>query len=180
MTYAITAALIITFVLGVLATLAIWSRRGPARTRGLAVVAFVLGSPLAAASLGMSLGWPIPLYSGLTAPAGEWVVLGVKMVIGKGIFVLIDDGDVPRYYSLPWSNKMADKLQDMLDKGEKPMVTIPPFELSWDRHPPSFQPMPQPRVLPTKPREEPRKYERSAGVNSQQQHMDMQGKGDTA
>lgn len=165
MTYAITAALMITLLLAIMATIAIWSRRGPARARGLAVVAFVLASPIAAGALGMSLGWPVPLYSGLTAPAGEWVVLGVKMVVGKGIYVLIDDGDIPRYYSLPWSNEMADKLQDMLDKGETPTITVPEFEWSWDRHPPTFQPLPQPRVLPPKPREEPRRYQRDASLS---------------
>lgn len=162
---AISAWAVVTLIIAWMATLAIWSRT-PKKARGLSVASFIVASPIAAVAIGAALGNPIPLVNGITSPAGEWTVLGVKMIVNRGIYVLIDNSDAePRYFVLPWSNEMADKLQDMLDKGEQPMVTVPEFEWSWDQHPPTFQPAPQPKILPDKPREEPRRYERDASIS---------------
>ena len=86
MTAAITAWLVLTFILGLLAVLAIWAR-GVSRARGLSVAAFLIASPIAAAALGSALGWPVPLFKGINSPAGDYMVLGAKLIVGKGIYV---------------------------------------------------------------------------------------------
>lgn len=161
MDWAITAWLGLVIVLGVLATVAIWAR-GYTRARGLAVAGFLAAMPIAATALGASLGWPIPLINGITAPEGDWPVLGAKIIAGEGIYVLIDAGDEPRYYYIPWDQDTAEDLQGMMNNQEEMRVIIPPFEPSWTIHPPTFQPEPQPPILPDKPEEETPRYERSA------------------
>lgn len=164
MTTAITAWLAITGLLGCLAVIAIWARR-VTKARGLSVLAFLLASPVAAVALGAALGHPVPLINGINAPVGHYGVLGAKMIVGQGIYVLIDMGGIPHYYWLPWDKDKAGKLQDAINRAGKDggiMMDIPPFEWSWDQHQ-SFQPLPQPKMLPDKPKpEEPMHYERSA------------------
>lgn len=154
MTATVTAWLLITLALGGLATIAIWAR-GISRARGLAVLAFLLASPVAAAALAMALGWPIPLIEGITVAEGKHPVLGAKMIPDVGIYVLLDIGDgAPRYFSLPWSPPAADKLQQAMDEGAEgdgTGIDVPPFEFSWDRREPKFYANPQPKVLPDKP-----------------------------
>ncbi|AZO29332.1 hypothetical protein [Mesorhizobium sp. M1B.F.Ca.ET.045.04.1.1] len=136
MSYPVTVWLVITVILGLVATFAIWAR-GFSRARGLAVLAFLLASPIAAASLGFSLGWPVPLVDGLTLSAGEHAILGAKITIGDGIYVLIDRGEEqPRYFKIPWDPKMADKLQQALDeKGEggEAGITVDQFRWPWEK-----------------------------------------------
>lgn len=163
MTAAISSWLAITILLGIIATLAVWAR-GFSRARGLAVAAFVSASPIAAGALGAALGWPVPLVNGLNSPAGEFMVLGVKMLVGKGIYVLLDNSELePRYYWMPWSREMADKIQEEIDKPNEGLkMIVPPFEWSWEKRP-SFYALPQPKVMPDKPAQQaPNKFERSA------------------
>lgn len=148
----VTIWLVITALFAIISSLAIWSR-GLSRARGLSVAACLVFSPVSAVALGFSLGWPLPL---LAAPAGEYRVLGVKMIVSKGIYVLLDfsDGE-PRYYWVRWSRQAAEELQKAMESQESDGVEmkIPPFEWSWERRP-SFHPLPQPKVLPDKPRQE--------------------------
>ena len=157
MSLTVTAWLVLTFILGLLATLAIWAR-GFSRARGLAVGAFLLASPAAAAALAVSLGWPVPYVPGVTVPEGKHPLLGAKMVMGVGIFILLDIGDAePRYYKMPWSNKSAEELQGAQEEGGEEGevgVITPPFEFSWDQSPPKFYALPQPKMLPDKPQQE--------------------------
>lgn len=157
MSATVTAWLVITFVLGLLATLAIWAR-GFSRSRGLAVGAFLLASPAAAAALGVTLGWPVPYVQGVTVPEGKHSILGVKMLLGQGIYILLDIGDgEPRYYKLPWSNKSAEELQGAQEEGGEEGevgLIVPPFEWSWDQGEPKFYALPQPKMLPDKPLQE--------------------------
>jgi len=48
-------------------------------------------------------------------PQGDYVVVGAKIVVDKAIYVLLDTGDVPTYYVLPYSTAAANQLQDALD-----------------------------------------------------------------
>lgn len=153
MSIPITVWLVITGILGIIATLAIWSR-GITRARAWSVAAFLLASPAAAASLGFSLGWAVPLVQGVTLSAGEHTILGAKMIVGEGIFLLMDRGmDAPRYVYIPWNEETAKKLQDALEeKGEEGTagMKVKPFEWSWDQGPPLFYADPQPKMLPDK------------------------------
>jgi hypothetical protein len=64
----------------------------------------------------------------------------------------------PRYYKLPWDDKVATALQGAVAENERQHgsgVGIGlPFERSWDRQEPKFYALPQPK-LPDKPGERP-------------------------
>jgi hypothetical protein len=66
--------------------------------------------------------------------------------------------DEPRYYKLPWDEKVAKALQDAIAENERQQgsgVGVgQPFERSWDLEDPKFYPLPQPK-LPDKPGEKP-------------------------
>lgn len=111
-----TAWLILTFILAAPAWLAIWSRK-PTRYRSLAVAAFLIASPLSGAAIFSALGWPVPLMRFYAPPAGEYNVLGVKLVPDVAIYLLLD-GPAPRLWVLPWDAKQASKLQGEMNKGE--------------------------------------------------------------
>lgn len=154
MTTVISTWVVLTLILALAAWVAIWSRR-PVRARIMGVLALLAGSPVAFFSLALCLGWPMPLIAGVTGPDGKFVVLGHKLIANEAIYVLIDVGDVPRHYVLPWDQGSAKKLQDAQDKGEGMTVTVPPMDLSWERREPlSFHELPQPKVLPDKPKQE--------------------------
>lgn len=148
-----TVWLILSVLLGGMAILTVWSRV-KTRVRFWSVIGLLMGSPIAAGALLVSLGWPIMYVPGLTFPEGKTYVLGAKMLVGDGIYVLLDRGDSPpRYVWIPWDPKTANELQSAQDEAGKygdVTITTPPFEWSWDRHP-QFHALPQPKVLPDKP-----------------------------
>lgn len=135
MSNSITVWLIITLILGVISNFAVWSR-GYTRARMLAIVGFLVSSPIAACSLMFTLGWPVMLIDGVTLEAGDHTLLGTKIVIDDGIYILVDRGMYqPRYYKIPWDASIADKLQKALDeKGEggEAKITIDPFKFPWE------------------------------------------------
>jgi hypothetical protein len=52
-------------------------------------------------------------------PAGKYTVLGAKIVVDVGIWVLLDDGaSEPRYYRLKYSTSAANELQGAQDAGQ--------------------------------------------------------------
>jgi hypothetical protein len=52
-------------------------------------------------------------------PAGKYTVLGAKIVVDVGIWVLLDDSQSePRYFRLPYSNQQANELQGAQDAGQ--------------------------------------------------------------
>jgi hypothetical protein len=85
----------------------------------------------------------------------EAAVLGSYLVEGQGIYLWLRLKDVrePRYYVLPWDEKMAGDLQKAIDENEKThgagVAMRQPFERSWDKRDPMFYPEPQP-MLPEK------------------------------
>ena len=90
--------------------------------------------------------------------ATEARVLGAYFREGAGVFLWlqIPGTDEPRYYKLPWDAKMAQAIQDAIQKnaehhGAGVAMTLP-FERSWSREEPKFYPLPQPK-LPDKPYE---------------------------
>lgn len=154
---------VLALIMGILAALAVWAR-WRTRARVLAVIAFLSGVPIAGIATVYALGWPIPYLAWSAAVArggGDFSVLGAKMVVGEGIFALLDLGGTPRYVVLPWDSDLASKLQELMEsqrEGEtgEPRLKLPPFEFSWEkRKPPELYAMPQPKVLPPKPTQPP-------------------------
>jgi hypothetical protein len=154
MDHAIQSAAVLAVVLLVAALLVVWTRR---RTwiRALAIPAALVAAVSSTGVLLESLGYAVPLINGLTVPSGEIEMLSVKLLVGEGIFVTADLPAGPRLYWMPWNKKMADSLQEMMEdkanEGGKFTMVVPPFEMSWDQHAPSFRALPQPKFLPDKP-----------------------------
>jgi len=154
-----TSFLAITILLAVMAWIVIWTRTATlARTAS--VIVLIASVPISAGSMAYSLGYPMPIFKSLFVPAGDWKILGSKMVIDEGIFILLDTGGTPRHFVLPWDAETANKLQDLQD-GEREgnnqgaRMKIPPFEWSWERRKPlELYALPQEKVLPDKPREQ--------------------------
>lgn len=114
MTIAVTVWLVLTVLLGVVTTLAIWSR-GYSRARSLSVVAFLVASPLAAVALGVALGRPVPLIENITIFEGKYQIIGVKMEPKVAIYLYVDGGGEPRSYALPWDDRKAEAIQNALE-----------------------------------------------------------------
>lgn len=153
--------------LSVLTTAVIWSRKDT-WMRGAAVGGFFLLTPVIAGASLYARSHPAPYIPVVTAPAGEYLVLGVKMVQDEAIYIWLDFGERhPRYFALPWDNETASQLQGMLDAqrtGRIPGFRMAiPYEPSWNINPPQFHPLPQP-IIPIpkeRQREEPHRHERS-------------------
>lgn len=154
MSHAVTAWAVLTLICAVLAILAVWARR-PTGARPLSVLCLVVSLPITALAVSAPMGWAVPMMP-LTAPGGEYRVAGLKMVLGEGIYVLLDIGPgEPRHYRLPWDQEQAKKLQEMLDDPANGGVKLKiPYEKSWEKNP-TFHPLPQPQLLPDKPPQEP-------------------------
>lgn len=155
MSNAIAVWLAFTLIISGLALIAVWSRRATLY-RGIALAAIIPAAGLAGPLVILCLGWSTPIVPGFTTLAvGDVRVLGHKMIAGEAIYILADTNEgEPRYFRIPWNQELAKKLQDMFD-GENGgvMMTVPPFEFSWERRP-QFYELPQPKVLPDKPRQE--------------------------
>jgi hypothetical protein len=87
-------------------------------------------------------------------------VIGSYLMEGKGIYLWLRLPGVgePRYYQLPWDEKIAKSLQEAIEKNSAQhgggVAMAMPFEHSWDREDPKFYPLPQPK-LPDKQGESP-------------------------
>jgi hypothetical protein len=82
----------------------------------------------------------------------------VKENDGVYLWLQMPNADEPRYYKLPWDDKVATALQRAIAENERRHgsgVGIGlPFERSWDREAPKFYALPQPK-LPDKQGETP-------------------------
>jgi hypothetical protein len=156
MTTAATLWLAIMLLISSMALIVAWTRR-QTLYRSLAVAIALLSAPVMALALTSALGWAVPMFPLLTVPGGDFLVLGAKIMQGEGIFVLLDlGGGEPRHYRLPWDQKLADKLQDMLDDPDKGGIMLNiPYEPSLDTNAAQFWPLPQPKALPNKPPQKP-------------------------
>jgi hypothetical protein len=89
----------------------------------------------------------------LRGATGEARILGSFMKEGEGIYLWLQlaEADEPRYYKLPWSDKLAKALQQAVEKNAEqkgPGVAMRmPFEAD-DRanEEPRFYPLPQPKL----------------------------------
>lgn len=80
--------------------------------RKLAAILLPLCVVVAAFCVYLPLGKPISF----APPAGDYTVVGAKIVVNVGIWVLLDDGkSEPIYFRLPYSNQTANQLQAAMD-----------------------------------------------------------------
>lgn len=131
------------------ALLVAWSRKDIPIIRGWSGAIALLCAAASALMIGNTLGFATPFIAGITAPAGEVLLLGAKLVPRDGIYVMLDLPDEPKLFWLPWDKEMAERIQELMDGGGA-LVTVPPYEWSWDINPPSFNELPQPKWMPEK------------------------------
>ena len=87
-------------------------------------------------------------------------VLGSYLKENDGVYLWLQlpGSNEPRYYKLPWDEKVAKSLQAAIAENESwhgsGVGMGLPFEQSWDREAPKFYALPQPK-LPDKPGERP-------------------------
>jgi hypothetical protein len=87
-------------------------------------------------------------------------VIGSYLKENDGVYLWLQlpGLDEPRYYKLPWDEKVAKALQDAIAENERQhgggVGMGLPFERGWDREEPKFYAQPQPK-LPDKPGERP-------------------------
>ncbi len=119
---------------------------------------FLFGIPVVGAAAIESLGWHKPLRLVWDLEAGDHRVLAAKMVQDQGIYLYLDDPVriEPRPVQLPWDNAAANRIQKLMDEApsDSQGQFMMRYEPSLDVHAPQFHPLPQPPVLPPKPRQE--------------------------
>jgi hypothetical protein len=122
------------------------------------VLLFLFGIPVVGAAAIESLGWHKPLRLVWDLEAGDHRVLAAKMVQDQGIYLYLDDPVriEPRPVQLPWDNAAANRIQKLMDEApsDSQGQFMMRYEPSLDVHAPQFHPLPQPPVLPPKPRQE--------------------------
>lgn len=115
-----------------LATIAIWSPRRT-RIRVVAIVVTAMFLPLGYIELVELLSNPKPMsYEWFKSDAEFATVLGVSFEEGVAIYLWLrlEDEIKPRYYVLPWGNKLAERLEEAVDDAvaKNSTVVIPtPF-----------------------------------------------------
>ncbi len=151
--------IVVVALLCILATHSIWA---PTRLRVKlsALITTVLFLPLAYAAMVQLLSKPKPVHlEWWQAQAEEATVLGSSLREGQGIYLWLQMVELPepRSYVLPWSQELAQQLQDALREAEENGTAVQmrlPFEPSLDNREPKFYAMPQP-AFPPKDRNEP-------------------------
>lgn len=109
------AAIVALFAL--LATIAIWSPRHT-RVRVVALIATALLLPLGYVQLIELLSRPKPIdFEWFDRNALSAVVLGVSFEEGEAIYLWLqlEDTPEPRYYTLPWRQELAERLEQAVD-----------------------------------------------------------------
>ena len=136
-----------------LASIAIWAPRSLAIKAG-ALGCTVLFMPVAYAGLTDLLSRPKPVaLEWWLGNAQEATVIGSQMREGSSLYLWLQlDGETePRAYRLPWNQKMAQQLQQALEKAERDGTEARmrlPFEPSLDGREPKFYAAPQPALPP--------------------------------
>lgn len=110
--------LAIVVLAAVLASFAAWApRRAWVRFSALAVTLLIV--PIAFLHVTELLSRPKPAkYEWLRRHVNKVTVLSVSLDEGKAIYLWLRlEGDIrPRYYSLPWHNKLAEKIEEALEE----------------------------------------------------------------
>lgn len=136
-----------------LASIAIWAPRALPVRAG-AVICAVLFMPLAYAGLNDLLSRPKPVaMEWWLSEAEEATVLGSQMREGESLYLWLQlpAEAEPRAYRLPWSQQMAQQLQQAIEQAERNGTEARmrlPFEPTLDGREPKFYATPQPAMPP--------------------------------
>ena len=136
-----------------LASIAIWAPRGLLVRAG-ALACAVLFMPVAYAGLSDLLSRPKPVaMEWWLDQAEEATVLGSQMREGDSLYLWLQlAGEAePRAYRLPWSQQMAQQLQQALEQAQRNGTEARmrlPFEPTLDARAPKFYAAPQPALPP--------------------------------
>lgn len=120
---------------------------------------FLVSLPVVWYSMSFTVGTPRPSEA-YRFPSREVKVLGWYAVPGKRIYLMVEYGSNPLYYSIPWSRDAAEKLQsasegdsDVMIKGKSGKEGIPGFfDFGWwfDVPEPQVYVAPSQRKMPEK------------------------------
>jgi hypothetical protein len=154
-----------------LASIAIWSpRRLEAKATALACAALFM--PLAYAGMSDLLSRPKPVgMEWWHDQAGEATVLGSQMREGESLFLWLQlAGEAePRAYRLPWSQRMAQELQQAQEEAQRNGTSARmrlPFEPTLDDREPKFYALPQPALPPKDYAQPPAQVYQQPGENA--------------
>ncbi len=149
-------------VAAALASIAIWAPRTTS-VRVMAVLIASLFIPIAYVELVEMLSKPKPIsFEWFERSAEQAIVLGVSLHEGKAIYMWLrlEDSMEPRYYQLPWRQKLAEKLEDAIEDaiaGRSSVIITKPFarknfkeggELNVKIIPPPTPPLKRPLLPP--------------------------------
>jgi len=135
----------------ILCITAIWSPRA-LRVKVGALITSCLFLPVAYAAMSDLLSKPKPVaLEWWHGQADEAAVLSSTIREGEGIFLWLQMADIiePRSYVLPWSQELAQQLQDAMEEARESDSGVRmrlPFERSWDPDDPKFYALPQPKL----------------------------------
>lgn len=119
---------------------------------------FALWVPLIGLIHATTLGHHKPSWLAWRMQDGKYRVRDVKIIPNKRIYAYIDTTGEPVAMEFPWSQALAQELQDALreSRRHRRRGAIMDFSHSWeiDRGP-KFYPLPQLRAMPPKPHEDP-------------------------
>lgn len=151
-----------TLMAAALASLAIWVPRvTPVRVGALIVAALFI--PLGYVQLEELLSKPKPKsFEWFERNVEEAEILGVSLNEGKSIYMWLrlDGATEPRYYEFPWNLKLAERLEEDVDKAinrNSKLVIKNPFnrrmgdslgDLNLEIVPPALMPQKKPRIPP--------------------------------
>ncbi len=151
-----------TAVAAALASIAIWAPR-TTKVRVAAVAIASLFIPIVYVELTEMLSKPKPMsFEWLERRADQAIVLGVSLHEGKAIYMWLrlEDSMEPRYYALPWRQKLAEKLEDAIEDaiaGRSSVIITKPFarknfkeggEMNVKIVPPPMPPLKRPLLPP--------------------------------
>ena len=156
MIYATSSGLAVVFVIILMSLFIIWSRKETVY-RFLSIIIAVMALPFAAVNLAFTLGWAVPAFPMITAPPGEYDILGAKIIDQKAIYLFLDTGNEPRNYMMFWDQKFANDLQKALNRNLEGLQLLIPYEFSWNTNKNKLKELPPPKFLPDKPNQRPNK-----------------------
>lgn len=141
---------------GLVAVMVFFALRRVAGWRPRVVLVGLLATVMATAFIATAdlMGRPRPTRLEALKDTPDARVLYARLKEPDGILLLLElpDQPEPRYYTLPWDQKMAQQLRQGLSDAEKQgngeLRMRSPFEPSWDDRQPRFYAAPQPAMPP--------------------------------